>query len=186
MPNLPTANGFPRTEKCFESRHLSSSDFKVYHVVLACAIAYRKARNDNGPLIFQYSVRPWLCNAVPTSENNARKILERLEEQGWLVAIEKDRRGPNGKALPNIYQVLTHDEFLRTHPGSCPSNDFGPGTRLTSLVLSSPCPQMRARQNRPHNRVPCPQLRARTVPTIGVLPSPQMERNRPHNCGQSL
>src|SRR5258708_28392534 len=126
MANLPAANGFPRTEKCFESRHLSSSDFKVYHVVLACAIAYRKARNDNGPLIFQYSVRPWLCNAVPTSENNARKILERLEEQGWLVAIEKDRRGPNGKALPNIYQVLTHDEFLRTHPGSCPSNDFGP------------------------------------------------------------
>jgi len=125
MPSLPTANGFPRTEKCFESRHLSSSDFKVYHVMLACAIAYKKARNDSGTLIFQYSVLPWLCNAVPTSENNARKIIERLVEQGWLIILENNRYA-HGRKLPNVYQVVTHDEFLRTHPDSCPPNAYGP------------------------------------------------------------
>ncbi len=143
MPKRPTdKKGFPRKpEDCFASRHLSASDFKVYNVIVACAVAGREDREgkgSTGKLIFNASIRPWLCNAVPVSDSYAREILSRLEEQGWLRMINdwpdsfvptnrpryKDGRG-NHQA-PNIYEVVTHEDFVAAHPNSCPPNEYAP------------------------------------------------------------
>jgi hypothetical protein len=133
MPKRPTdKKGFPRKpEDCFASRHLSASDYKVYDVMVACARAgriSREGRNSTGKLIFNASVRPWLCNAVPISDSHAREILERLEHQGWLKKLNENPVYKNGKRAPDTFEVVEHDAFVADHPNTCPPNGYAPDT----------------------------------------------------------
>jgi hypothetical protein len=130
MPKRPTdKTGFPRDPKdCFESRHLTPAQFKVYHVMRACAHSWRKRREGakaTGPLVFNASVAPWLCNAVPIGRTQAFQLLEDLEALGWIEKTAGVRRA-DGKQAPNEYRILEHDEFVSLYPDSCPPNIFSP------------------------------------------------------------
>jgi hypothetical protein len=129
MPKRPTdKQGTPHKGKCYESRHLSAAHFKVYHVVRNCAWHWREQNGGKGPLIFNASVEPWLCNAVPISKNYARAILDELVELGWMKQINdkpiynKDKK----KQAPNEYEVFEHDDFVAVHPDSCPRDLYAP------------------------------------------------------------
>lgn len=124
----PAKTGFPRDpENCFESRHLTATQFKVYNVMRACAWSWRKKREGNdatGPLIFTASIKPWLCNAVPMSASYLREVLAELCEAGWLVKLTEDKYRDNGEQEPNDYRVIEHADFLKTHPTSCPPDMY--------------------------------------------------------------
>lgn len=131
MPKRPAATkGFPRNpDDCFASRHLSSAQFKVYHVVRNCAWSWRQKKEGDsaaGPLIFNASVIPWLCNAVPISSNQARSVLQELVRLGWLILVRTGKNKQDGRQEPNTYRVLEHDEFVQSHPRSCLPNLYAP------------------------------------------------------------
>jgi hypothetical protein len=130
MPKQTTAKGFPRDPAdCYESRHLTSSQFKVYHVVRNCAWSWRRKKEGDsatGPLIFNASVLPWLCNAVPMSKNFVRKMIGQLVKLGWMILIQEGKHRQDGTQEPNTYRVLEHPEFVTAHPGSCPPNMYAP------------------------------------------------------------
>jgi hypothetical protein len=122
--------GFPRDpDTCFASRHLSATHYKVFSVIVACAYSKRREREGNdatGPLIFNASIKPWLCNAVPVSQNYAHIVIDQLLTLGWLILVKEGARRDNGQQAPNEYRVVEHDEFVAAHPGSCPPNMFAP------------------------------------------------------------
>jgi hypothetical protein len=131
MPKRPTAKiGFPRDpDTCFASRHLSATHYKVYDVIVACAFSKRREREGNdatGPLIFNASIKPWLCNAVPVSQNYAHIVIDQLLTLGWLILVKEGARRDNGQQAPNEYRVVEHDEFVAAHHGNCPPNMFAP------------------------------------------------------------
>jgi hypothetical protein len=132
MPKRTASNkGFPRKpEDCFTNRHLKAAHYQVYDVMYACAFSWRKQRegdNAKGPLIFNASIRPWLCNATVLSENYVRKVVDELVKLGWLKKVnDKPIFNQDGEQNPNVYEVLTHDQFVATHPRSCPDNIFAP------------------------------------------------------------
>ena len=130
MPKRTATKGFPRNPKdCFASRHQSASEFKVYDAIVACAHHWRTVKEGNnatGPLIFNASVVPWLCNAVALSKNPTRQAVKNLLHQGWLVLLKEGRHRRDGSQEPNEYRVVEHEEFVRLHPGSCPPDIYAP------------------------------------------------------------
>jgi hypothetical protein len=154
MPKRTTAKqGFPRDPAtCFASRHLSATHFKVYNVIVACAWHWRHKREGDaatGPLIFNASIVPWLCNAVPLSESYARTMVSEIEQLGWLVLLKEGERRENGRQAPNTYRVVEHAEFVKTHPNTCPPNSYAPdqetaeqfGVSYGDKISSGPIPK---------------------------------------------
>lgn len=121
MPNKPTAKrGFPcKPEDCYASRHLEPNLFKMYDLMRAFAKAGQKSRGHK-QLVCTASVRPTLCNAYPCAESTAHKLIEELCDRGWLITRAGDRDPRTGHLSPNTYDLIEHDEFVKSHRGSCP------------------------------------------------------------------
>ena len=124
--------GFPRDPKrCYAYRHMSPGEFVVYNVMVAYATTARHSREGDevkGPLLFESAIRPALCNATNLPENTVTRHRDRLKSLGWLIEVQKKKRKSDGKWQPAVYRVLTHEEFIATHPDSCPGDsyaDFG-------------------------------------------------------------
>ncbi|HTQ59572.1 MAG TPA: hypothetical protein VMI32_05080 [Candidatus Solibacter sp.] len=119
--------GFPcKSEDCYAVRHMTASEFVVYDTMLAFAIAGRKARGGEGPLIFKTALKPTLANAVNRSINSISEAKDSLVEAGWLRLIREGIRRDDGRQAPNEYEVIKHEQFAASHPGSCPLYDYCP------------------------------------------------------------
>ena len=131
MPRQRTpAKGFPcEPDDCFDSRHLDGSLYKVYSVMKGFARAGRTSRhgrNSDEPLLFTAAVKPTLCNAVCLSKNQTYAVRDKLAELGWIVLREKGTPKPDGSRTPDTWEVLEHEEYVKKHPGSCPSYEYAP------------------------------------------------------------
>ena len=113
-------------KNCATVRHLStegSAIFCMYDVMVGYAKAARKSREGDGatgPLIFNASIKPTMCNELGVSVNTAYRWRDRLKELGWIVLVKEGDRREDGTQEPNTYRVLEHEQFLAAHPNSCP------------------------------------------------------------------
>jgi hypothetical protein len=107
MPNNPTDK-----PTCFMSRHLPGHLYKAHDVMLA----YTRG----GTRVFNAAVKPTFANMLNCTEQAATDCLEKLRELGWIVRHGGGRHASTGKMMPYEYDVLTHDQFVKKHPGSCP------------------------------------------------------------------
>src|SRR5207244_2318314 len=60
------------------------------------------------------------------SSNQARSVLQELVRLGWLILVRTGKNKQDGRQEPNTYRVLEHDEFVQSHPRSCPPNLYAP------------------------------------------------------------
>jgi hypothetical protein len=130
-PKHPTAKtGFPvKPEDCYETRHLTGPEYKVYDVMMGFARygrTRREGKDGTGPLLFNASLKPTLCNALAMSTNQTVLMKNRLLELGWIVLVQKGARKPNGQQSPDTYRILEHEEFAAVHPGQCPPYEYAP------------------------------------------------------------
>jgi Helix-turn-helix domain len=113
-------------ENCTAMRHLSTDTgamYCMYDLMVAYAKAGRKSREGEkaiGPLIFNASMKPTMCNELGVSVNTAYRWCERLQKLGWIVLVKQGNRRDDGRQEPNTYRVVEHDEFIATHLDSCP------------------------------------------------------------------
>ena len=116
-------------EKCREVRHLTGPEYKVYDTMLGFAIYGRRCRegkDGTGPLLFNASLKPTLCNALAMSINQTVLMKNRLLELGWIMLVRKGARRSNGQQEPDTYRILTHDEYVENCPGECPPYEYAP------------------------------------------------------------
>lgn len=105
---------------------MAAAEYKVWDVMKAYAFAAWKARGSKGPLLFSGAIVPTLCNAVPCSRNHADTMIARLHGIGWLIPRDKGKRKANGQMSPTVWELVTHDDFVAAHPGSCPPYTYAP------------------------------------------------------------
>jgi hypothetical protein len=108
MPNKPT----DKPLVCFESRHLPGHLYKAHDVMLAYT--------NGGIRPFYAAVKPTFANMLNCTANTATACINELCKLGWLIQRGGGRHPQTGRQLPYEYEVLTHDEFVKRHPGSCP------------------------------------------------------------------
>jgi hypothetical protein len=119
--------GFPcRPDDCFENRHMTAPQYVTYSVMKAFAVAGRKSRGGQGPILFYASVKPTLCNALNYSARSAiDRILAELWDDGWIIKRESKRKS-DGTMTPTAWEIVEHKDFAASHPGSCPDYPFAP------------------------------------------------------------
>jgi hypothetical protein len=121
-----TAKGFPvAPEDCRAVRHLPGPEFKVYDQMVAYAYAGRKSREGKeatGPLLFTAAFKPTLCNALALSVNQTYAMRDRLEKLGWIELVADGGKRDDGTDAPDTWRIVEHDEFVKTHPDTCPDN----------------------------------------------------------------
>src|SRR5258706_1052007 len=128
MPKRPTdKQGIP-CSKCFPTRHMKGREFQVYDTMLSLAWVIRKEqKHGKGPLIFSAAVNPWLLNALGMSyRSGADEAIDALLADDWLILLREGKHKSNGHKEPNEYQILDHDEYVASHPGSCRPYYFVP------------------------------------------------------------
>jgi len=148
MPKRPTAkNGFPcDPAKCFASRHLDGSEFKVYSVMLGFAHAGRNSlhgKDSKARLLFNASIKPTLCNAVNLSKNQTYLVRDKLAEKGWIILRQEGTRKANGSVSPDTWEIVEHDQFVEKHTGTCPDYEFAPDFQAAQAAGFLRMPQAR-------------------------------------------
>jgi hypothetical protein len=129
--------GKPRT--CVERRHMRAAEFMTYSAMYACAMPHRET---NGGKLIYTAGDYWLANANNRSVNQEIEARKKLEQEGWIILIEKKL----GKA--NRYEVIEHEAYVAAHPDSCPPmkyvdalmadvtgmEKYGPATREAGAI----------------------------------------------------
>jgi hypothetical protein len=106
MPDQPTAK-----PTCYPAQHLPGHLYKTWHVMFSYT--------GGGVRLFKASIRH-LCNMLNQTENTVTASVNKLCEIGWLVRHGGGKDPRTGRNRPYEYDVLSHDEFVKRHPGSCP------------------------------------------------------------------
>jgi len=116
------------SQQCFARRHMSPGDFAYYSYALAVSrgsgIFYSDDRRD---------AKEFGEDGI--SNRTIFDSRKRLEKTGWLVRRQTGRRlkrNPLTGVFESIqYRVLTHAEWIATHPGRCrftkPDPNIGTG-----------------------------------------------------------
>jgi len=127
-------------DRCNAKRHMPATTvMKVWDVMSGFA-AYWQKQNE-GRLIFSASVRPTLANAVPCEPQTADEAIAWLLKNDWIVLEEASRRRKDNTLGPNTYRLRTHEEYVKLHPGNCPSfpcrpNDEAEPIRVPARQMS--------------------------------------------------
>jgi len=113
----PTGDIKPEKITCVPRRHLSIAAFKTYDAM--CAMV---AKN---PDRICWAPAGKLANWNDRSPDSERSALTELEREGWIIPTHSGlRRKSDGNFTSNEYRVLTHEEFVAAHPGSCPAPKY--------------------------------------------------------------
>ena len=107
MPNNPTAK-----PACFKARHLPGHLFKAHEVMFAYT--------GGGARMFYTAIKPTFANMLNCTEKAATDCINQLCELGWLIRRGGGRDPKTGRKLTYQYEVLSHDEFVKRNPFSCP------------------------------------------------------------------
>ncbi|MHB8539821.1 MAG: hypothetical protein ACYDCD_02615 [Candidatus Acidiferrales bacterium] len=132
-------NGKPYS--CSISRHIASAQlFGVYETLCRFAKAAiieneNRAYKLDHPEDQDADDRPvcnarisTLCDVLQVCPNTIRRALRKLLERGFIVDCsnpkpnEKQARKSTGQFAVNAYEIVSHDEYARTH--LCPPNFF--------------------------------------------------------------
>ncbi len=122
----PTADNQPKVFTCVARRHMDA-EFRVYDAMLAICKANQK---EGAPLPTCYAKTYTLANMIDRSMEQVRGALRKLENDGWIVDLHPlaQRRQRRGIFSTAEYRVLEHDEYVSSHPKSCPALRYDPAT----------------------------------------------------------
>jgi hypothetical protein len=111
MPNKPSDK-----PTCYEAQHLPGHLFKTWNVMFRFT--------GQGARPFTAAIWPTLCNMLNQTEASVTASVKKLCAFGWLVRHGGGKNPLTGRNRPYHYDVLSHDEFVKQHPGSCPPLRF--------------------------------------------------------------
>jgi hypothetical protein len=106
--------------KCYDHFHMTMSEYALYDIARAWSATTGLLFFDGRKLSKQYQ---------RASPSNAYKLADSLTRKGFFVIHSEPSRRPNGTWSPRTYKVLSHDAWVKTHPGQCE----GMGTGLVDL-----------------------------------------------------
>jgi hypothetical protein len=74
--------------------------------------------------------------ADSVSKDTVNRLRRSLTEKGWIVFSEPSFRGPDGKFLPQVGRILSHEEYATGNPDTCITCDTGTSLKSGSQPVS--------------------------------------------------
>ncbi len=89
--------------QCFANKHMKFDEFGFWNVCRSLSHPF------NNRLVFDG--RKLAQHFADENKNHAYNVLERLVAKGWIVLLQKSKRGQTGLWSPSTYQILSHEEW---------------------------------------------------------------------------
>jgi hypothetical protein len=122
---------------CSERRHMTPEEFGIW--TYARMVSFTSG-------IFYASRRKTAQQFADTTKTTIQRLTQSLLEKGWLEKMDTPARDGDGNYVCKRYKVLTHEQWVKNHPGKCP--DFRTGNKSSeqaAVPISGPaCPDSRA------------------------------------------
>jgi hypothetical protein len=116
---------------CHERRHMNPAEFGLW--TYALTVSWSSG-------IFYAGLRSTAEQFGNTNKNVIARIVQSLEKKGWLEKINTPGRDGDGNYLCKQYRVLTHDRWVKKHPGTCPDSGTGKHSSLAPVPVPVPQP----------------------------------------------
>jgi hypothetical protein len=119
-------------DHCFDHRHMSGLDFAIY--ILCSRLAHKTG-------IVYFDGRAIARSFEMMSKTTVYSHIKRLIAKGFLKVVQQPGYRKNGTYSPYYFTVLSHDEWVKEHPGQCPVPVEAQPVPVAGLVSSPVRPE---------------------------------------------
>jgi hypothetical protein len=97
-------------EVCYDRRHMTLQEYAIWSYA-------RQVSHDSG--VFYRNGLRVITEFEGLSKSTFYRVSDQLEKKGWLVKIRDAKKLSDSRFVHGEYRVLTHEEWVKAHPGTC-------------------------------------------------------------------
>jgi hypothetical protein len=112
---------------CFAHRHMTPQEFGVYKYIEAVAHQSGIFYSDARAMSEEFEAREW---------RTCKRLVDSLSAKGWLRLLKAPARNAQGIFTCAHYALVSHSEWVETHPNKCRLEPLPPVTTDSTSAIS--------------------------------------------------